>query len=321
MPKIPQIKCGVFQFQVTDYHAILGVPVGASPEEVRKQYLKITRILFPDIRKIENEEEKQLADQLLSKLVNPSYETLYKNQSERNEHSLVLEEIGNRLVQQGKAPLKSKMARELLKAGDNQEILYHKYLSAIAQKEYQVLNKTLERIALISELNLVYLISQAENNKVVSSAAVANKNSSTSSQESNTETSPETSSETTSTNLIESYLRRGKKLIDNKDYSKAILELREALKLEPKNTNVHTLVGLAYFKQNHLGMAKVHINKALQLDPNNKIALEGKQALEKRSSDANTTDSNRSDENSPQKKSNANSRGIFGGLFGRKKNN
>jgi Flp pilus assembly protein TadD len=233
-----------------------------------------------------------------------------------------LEEIANRLVQQGKAPLKSKMARELLKAGDNQEILYHKYLSAIAQKEYQALNKTLERIALISELNLVYLISQAEkneNNKVVSSAAVANKNSSASSPESNTETSPETSSEPTSTNLIESYLRRGKKLIDNKDYSKAVLELREALKLEPKNSNVHTLLGLAYFKQNHLGMAKIHINKALQLDPNNKIALEGKQALEKLSSDASTTDS--SDKNSSQKKSNPNSRGILGGLFGRKKNN
>lgn len=317
MPKIPQIKCGLFQFDMTDYHAILGVPIGASPEQVRRQYLQITRILFPDVRKIDSEEEKQIADQLLSKLVNPSYEILFKDEEARSEHLVVLEQIGERLRQQGKAPLKSKTAQELAKAGEKGEALYHKYLNSIAKKEYQIVNKALERIALISELNLVYLMlkqGQIEGSKArATPAPVADQTTSPQGEDNNQsqQLQQEKSPADQTASYVQPYLRRGQNFINKQDYSKAILELREALQLEPNNIDALTLLGLAYVRQKQLGMAKVYINKALKLDPNNKMALEGKQVLDKLSEKSKTGDSS-------GKKSKGKG-GLFGGLFGKKK--
>ncbi|PSO51551.1 MAG: molecular chaperone DnaJ [Cyanobacteria bacterium SW_9_44_58] len=316
MPKIPQIKCGLFQFDITDYHAILGVPIGASPEQVRRQYLQITRILFPDLRKIDSEEEKQLADQLLSKLVNPAYEILFKNEEARSEHLAVLEQIGERLGQQGKAPLKSKTAQELAKAGEKGEALYQKYLNSIAKQEYQIINKALEKIALISELNLVYLMlknGQIEGSKPRAAPAPAAAQTASPQAENNHQSQPvpqEKSPANQTASYVEPYLRRGQNFINKQDYSKAILELREALQLEPNNVDAHTLLGLAYVRQKQFGMAKVYINKALQLDPNNKMALEGKQVLDKLLEQSKTG-------NSSGKKSKG-KRGLFGGLFGKK---
>ena len=71
-----QIDRGLFKFDFTDYHAVLGVSVDADVKEVRKQYLKIARLLHPDSSKSNDEAEKQQANMLLTKLVNPAYEQL-----------------------------------------------------------------------------------------------------------------------------------------------------------------------------------------------------------------------------------------------------
>ncbi|NET53020.1 MAG: J domain-containing protein, partial [Merismopedia sp. SIO2A8] len=77
-----QIERGLFKFDFTDHHAVLGIPIGADKKEVRKRYLKIARNLHPDSSKAEGEAEKQQANQLLSKLVNPAYEQLSKDDRE-----------------------------------------------------------------------------------------------------------------------------------------------------------------------------------------------------------------------------------------------
>ncbi|MFP4693627.1 MAG: J domain-containing protein [Halothece sp.] len=320
MPKIPQIKCGLFQFDITDYHAILGVPLGSSPEEVRQRYLKITRILFPDVRKLETQEEEQLADKLLSQLVNPSYETLVKDQAARCDYLLVLDQISDRASQLGDSILKSKAAKELFNSSAMKiDLNYRKYLSAIAKKEYKDINKALERIALISEFNLVYLMltnnqigTEKTSYEVIKTTSQQPKREN---QEATKETAQEQSEEEIKTSLIDPYLRRGQSFINKKDYQKAVIELREALKIDSKNSQAHTLLGLAYVKQNQLGMAKVHINQALQIDPNNEMALEGKQVLQRLLGDSKGTDSSSNDS---KKKSNKHG-GLLGGLFGKKK--
>jgi len=326
MPTLAPIKCGLFQFNIVDYHAILGLPIGASPEQVRKRYLQITRLLFPDLRKLQTEEENQIADQLLSKFVNPAYENLFKNQSSRSEHLLVLQQIATHIGQEGKVKLKSKNAQEFAQAGDksNIDLIYKNYLNGLANEEYQNLNKTLKNIALISEFNLVYLMvknGQIKTEEVVNSKA----NNSQLTQPKQLETLPsqntkeELSPEEKVGKLVAPYLRRGKQFIDKQDYTKGIMELREALKLDPKNSQAHTLLGLAYVKQGQLGMAKIHVNKALQLDPNNEMALEGKQVLQKRLGEGKGTDSG-SKNPAAGKKGNG-GRGFLGGLFGKKKKN
>ncbi|QDZ41112.1 tetratricopeptide repeat protein [Euhalothece natronophila Z-M001] len=317
MPTIPPIKCGLFQFDITDYHAILGVPLGASPEEVRKNYLKVTRILFPDVRKLETQEEEKLADQLLSKLVNPSYETLVKDQAARRDYLLVLDQISDRASNLGESILKSKAAKELLSSGETKiDLNYRKYLNTIAKKEYQEIHKTLERIALISEFNLVYLMLKSDKLTTETTPSSATQKTSQKEIEEVQKENQETTPEETTANLIDPYLRRAQNFINKKDYQKAVIDLREALKIDSKNAKAHTLLGLAYVKQNQLGMAKVHINKALQLDPENEMALEGKQVLQRLSGDS--KGSNSSGKKESKEKSNKGG-GLLGGLFGKKK--
>lgn len=62
-------------------------------------------------------------------------------------------------------------------------------------------------------------------------------------------------------------------------YKEAILELRKGLTINPRNSNIHSLLGLAYQKQNYNTMAKVYVNKAIQLNPKNQLALKLKQRL------------------------------------------
>lgn len=73
--------------------------------------------------------------------------------------------------------------------------------------------------------------------------------------------------------LALAYLKQG-------NYKEAILELRKDFKLYPINSNIHSLLGLAYQRQNYNTMAKVHVSKALQLNPRNQLALKLKQRLE-----------------------------------------
>ncbi len=326
MPILAPIKCGLFQFNIVDYHAILGLPIGASSDQVRKRYLQITRVLFPDLRTLPTEEENQIADQLLSKFVNPAYENLFKNKSARSEHLLILQQIATRVSQEGTVKLKSKKAQQLAQNKDqiNIELIYKKYLNTIVKKEYQNLNQALKNIALISEFNLVYLM--LKNGQIqVEEVKTAETETSKSTKPQQLETPPsknieqEISPEEKVGKLVAPYLRRGKQFIDKQDYSKGIMELREALKIDPQNSQAHTLLGLAYVKQGQLGMAKIHVNKALQLDPNNEMALEGKQVLQKLLGQEKGTDSG-SKNTAAGKKGNS-GRGFLGGLFGKKNKN
>ncbi|MGB6300370.1 MAG: J domain-containing protein, partial [Rivularia sp. (in: cyanobacteria)] len=81
-----QIERGLFKYDFIDYHAILCVRVDADASEIRKRYLKIARRLHPDSCAKAGDEEKRLASELLSKLVNPAYEHLHqdKNHAEHN---------------------------------------------------------------------------------------------------------------------------------------------------------------------------------------------------------------------------------------------
>lgn len=304
-----QIERGLFKFDFTDHHAILGIPLDADVKEVRKQYLKITRGLHPDTCKAESEAEKKQADQLLSKLVNPAYEQLSKS---NREYAVSLGHLGRRLAAEGgKLPLASESAKRLAQAGANLDNLYKTSVQNLASKQYEPLNQALEKIAEISELNMVYLMLKEGGIKPGSSGMSQG----TGTGVGKTSTGMATGSGSTSTGTgtgvgkiptgtgmggvaggsrmplsdaqgasasrIDSYIRRAQGYMEKNNFAGAELELREALKLEPNNSNCHTLLAMAYLKQQgKASMAKVHFNKALQLNPQDEKALKGKQYLD-----------------------------------------
>lgn len=313
-----KIDRGLFKYDFIDHHAILCVPVDAQAKDVRKRYLQIARRLHPDSNTIASAEEKQLANELLSKLVNPAYEKLSVDNS-RTEYIIVLSQMGKRLVQElTTMEWSSDLAKQLATAPDIDH-LYKSAIAKIATTQYDSLPKSISVIAQISELNLIYLMRSA--GKVATPPPPAAKPPSSSSTPNSTTTPPPPPPPSPQEDsVVEQYLRRAQSLIDKNQLAQAKVELQDALKLEPKNSRCHSLIAVVYLKQNLLKLAKIHFDNALKLDPKDEIALTWKPKIEKalgqQSSGSKVTSPPHDGAKQPDKSGGG---GLFGGLFGGKK--
>jgi tetratricopeptide (TPR) repeat protein len=312
-----KIDRGLFKYDFTDYHAILCVPINADVKEIRKRYLKIARRLHPDSCTATSNAEKQLASDLLSKLVNPAYERLSQEKN-RAEYMLVLLQTGKRLLQESTSiDLTSDVAKQLAQTS-HLEQAYKSAIALLAETQYDSLDNVLQTIGLISEANLVYLV-----RNVAVSKPVANPTP-TPTPATNTAT-PSKVNQTTAPpvkedSMVAQYIRRSQDLLAKNQLAQAEVELRDALKLEPNNSRCHSLIAMVYLKQNQIKMAKVHFHRALQLDPQDQIALEGQHTIEKilgqKSASSKSAAKSGTGTNKAGK---SHGGGLFGGLFGGKK--
>ena len=87
--------------------------------------------------------------------------------------------------------------------------------------------------------------------------------------------------DTPKTRPQETYYRRAKEQYDRGNYSEAIAQLREVLKLDPKNSNAHCLLGLSFLNSQMVTMAKVHINMAVKINPQDSMIVMAKMELDK----------------------------------------
>ncbi len=297
-----EIKQGLFQLGFRDNHAIIGVPLDAEFNQIRKRYMRLARRLHPDTCPFEKKDEKELAKQLLAKLLSPAYNQFSK-ENERKEYTLLLRTIGDRVVkQQQQLNLTSQAAQELLKASNYQQT-YETLLADLAQQQYQTPENALKVIGEMSELNLAYLLRKRQKGTVAAPVAVAKPMPSPPPQ---TQTAPAPSPQPKKESFVDQACRRAEQLMDTRNYAKAILELKDAVKREPMNSRCHGLLGLVYLKQNQPKLATPHVKRALQLDPKQPQALEAKQQLNKVTS-------------TPAKNKQKSDGGLFGGLFGGKK--
>ncbi|MGB0563324.1 MAG: J domain-containing protein [Spirulinaceae cyanobacterium] len=326
------MKHGLFQYDLTDHHAILGVAVTSDPGAVRKRYLKLARLLHPDSLRDASEAEKRQANELLSKLVNPAYEVL-KGKT-RNEHQIILEQTGKRLASEGGTPsLNSEIAQSYLKSGGDPGSNYNKALQAVAKQQYKSIKEAIATIETLSELNLVYLMKQG--GKGVRNAAAPKATASSTASGPSTAGRPAAGQTAgrpgaapppppAAASPVERYVARAQEYIQKNNFAKAVLELRDGLKLDPQNSTCHALLGMAYLKQDQVSMAKVHVTKALQSNPKEPVALQCKAFIEKKlgkpmggSAGSNTSKSSKSS-NKSSKPSKSQNSGRFGGLFGKK---
>ncbi|MBM0741326.1 tetratricopeptide repeat protein [Phormidium sp. CLA17] len=315
-----QLERGLFLLDFVDHHAILGVPIDADIQTIRKRYLKVARKLHPDSSAVENEADKKLASEFLSKLVNPAWEKL-SQEKDRAEYGIVLNLKGQQATRQGNWEL-GNLGKEIANAS-NPEHFYRTSLKGLADKQYEQLDQTLEVTGQISELNMVYLMrkeGQGGFNRAETSRTIyTGSNLPDSSQSSVRPTATSQPQPARPESVADQYYRRAEGYMAKNNYAKAVLELRDALQLEPKNGSCHALLGAVHFKQGQATMAKIHFNKALELDPTNAIALEGKQKLEKTTGTSanskNSTQKPNAKTNKPDDKAGG---GLFG-LFGKKK--
>ncbi|MEG4328129.1 tetratricopeptide repeat protein [Microcoleus sp. herbarium5] len=285
---------GLFKYDFTDQHAILGIPLDAEFNDIRKRYMKIARRLHSDTCSFEDQADKDWANQFLSKVVNPAYNKFSK-ESDRKEYSLLLAAIGKRVVkEQAKMQIESEAAKQLVTA-QNWEEAYKTAVSKLALKQYESVKETQEAIDQISELNMVYLLRKERQ------VPTDNKRPETTDPLPPTPPPPPPKRDDS---LAEPYCRRAQGFMDSKNYAKASLELREALKGAPKHSKAHAMLAMCYLEQNQATMAKLEMNKALASNPEEPTALEVKKKLEQASAKAKKGDEKP---------------GFFASLFGGKK--
>ncbi|MFB2979195.1 DnaJ domain-containing protein [Microseira sp. BLCC-F43] len=332
------IERGLFKFDFSDHHAVLGLPFDADPGVIRKRYIKISRRLHPDACASESEAAKQQASQLFAKLVNPAYEQLSKDHS-RAEHNALLQRMGKQLLQErDKLEVTSETAKQL-KRSNNWEHEYKTILQKLAETQYESIDQVMEKIAEISELNLVYLMRKATGGGVVApqpAVAVAAKAATptpapaTSAPVSSRPPAPPKQQKAEPVSPTEPYCRRAEEYMAKNSFAKAILELKDALKLEPHSSRCHGLLAKAYLRQNQATMAKIHLQQALKLNPQDPTVVEAKKEFEQvamravKGNPQPTQKPQGKTQEKPQgkttqKKPDDNSKGGFFGLFGGKK--
>lgn len=324
-----KIELGLFNLDFTDHHAILGVPVDAELKDIRKRYLTIARRLHPDSFVTNDESDRQRASELLSKLVNPAYEKLSQEKT-YNEYCVLLKLKGQQaLRQQETVLLTSDSARRLAGATGDIEQPYRTALKELTTQQYENLDKTLEVTGQISELNMVYLMRKSVQGDGLSSKPKPGSPPPAKSPSGAASPAPARSGPPAKDDLVHRAWKRSQEFETKQDFTKAILELREALQIDPNNATTHTRLGSIYLKTKQPTMAKIHFRKALELNPQDPIALASLRTLDPNAvqaakssakaedSGAKSSKNAKSDSSSKGDKP-GNSGGLFG-LFGGKK--
>jgi tetratricopeptide (TPR) repeat protein len=282
-----KIDQGIASYGISDHYAVLGLPLTTSPEQIRKKFIKLAKILHPDIFG-KTVAEKEMATQYFAKMVSPAYQLLNSDR-ERGEYLATLRMFAKNKKEKQEVPtLSNELAQKLYRIPH--EVTYTQYVEQVALKQYESLDSILEYSAVLSELNLVYLFTQPTLNFGSSNAAPAPSNVS---QEANAAPKVVQSPALRNLNMAELF-------ISKKQWTEALKELLVAEKLDPNNAKVYALRGLVQMNQNANAIAKSSFQKALKLDPKEPTAL-------KYLNQVNAATSTKTPEKAPEKKG-----GIFG---------
>lgn len=301
-----QLDRGLFQYDFTDRHAILGVSVNAEEVDIRERYQAVARLLHPDCAQWKTDAERQMAVRLFSRLITHAYGQLSR-QSQLQEQLIMLELMGKRLVEEGsQVQIVDPLCQELYQSGADFDRVYDRLLKQMVGQQYIQLSQSEQTINQISELNMVYLLRKQLQSVRSTPPTAANSGKSTPAKE----TAP-ASSELAKPSPTEGALRRAEDYMSKKNWAKAVPEIKEIISAEPNNVRAHTLLGLVYLHQQQMTMAKISINKALQLAPKDPQVIQAKQEFERLSNPKTNGSSGKNATKKP-------SEGMFSGLFGKK---
>ncbi len=328
-----RIEKGLFALDFTDQHAILGMSLDAEVKEIRKRYLSIARRLHPDSLTTASPEQKKDATQLLSKFVNPAYEVLSQEKN-RTEYALLLKLKGQQAIQQKLSLNDFNDAAKQLAKTNNPDHIYRQSLAALTEGLYDDMATVAEKVNALSELNLVYAMRKAAAGGrpgpaptagIPAASATPTNSSATAAAKipASMSSTPTTPSATTGS-TIDNYLRRAEAYITKKAFAQAILELRDAMRVDANDSRCHSLMGVVYLAQGQAAMSRSYVRRALELNPEDQRANACKKRLESmgHSLDAASSSAPASGKNASGKSANGDdksNKGLFGGLFGGKK--
>ena len=260
----------------SDPYAVLGVSVTADESRILKRYRQVAKLLHPDVQTNKDSESHAFVGQVLARLVNPSYQRL-KQAKGRAETLATLRFRVRRLSRENKLTPDSELANQLLAIAEPEvEMFYEQMIATLATHQYEAANSFEQITQQIGELNLVYLrrkmgdlVIRQKRTGLVAAQDI--------SQVSIPPVDVELNQSTV--NYAERHAIRAREYLQKGNHALAIQEMRDALKIQPSNSDYHSLLGQAYWLQRLPGMAKVHFRQALKLDSKHPVALRYAQQL------------------------------------------
>jgi tetratricopeptide (TPR) repeat protein len=254
--------------QFSDPYAVLGLSVAADDRRVLKRYHSIAKILHPDRFTLNEESQDELANKILSRLVNPAYQQL-KQEKTRVDVIAMLRFRARRLGRQPLMP-QSAIARRLIQIpAADREVFYEQAIAQLAELQFNPIYQFEPITQQLVELNLIYLhlkmgepMIREKRTGIISS----------------TPTVPVDFIPVETAQMANIYAQRhyqrAHQYAKNANWMQAVAELRDALRLEPERSEYHSLLAKVYWMQNLKGMARVHFRQALKFNAQDPLALE-----------------------------------------------
>lgn len=257
---------------LNDPYAILGVSVAADDQRILKRYRAVAKQLHPDTQITTALEHHDFVHQILPKLVNPAYQRL-KREKGRSEVLATLRFKVRRLIRDQQLKPQAEVGRELWKTPEEEvDLVYEHLLSQLCDRQYDSLTCFETITQEITELNLIYL-KRKMGEMVIREKRTGLMATSTLTTSPTIDKGTGMTGQTPFINYGDRHFRRAEDYLRAENATAAIQELKEAIKLDAKNSNYHCLIGQAYLLANLPGMARVHIKQALRLEPGHRVAL------------------------------------------------
>jgi tetratricopeptide (TPR) repeat protein len=312
--------------QFSDPYAVLGVSVSADERRISKRYREVAKHLHPDQYINSDPTEREFAIQLLTKLVNPTYQQL-KQDKGRAEILATLRFRVRRLTRQESLQPKTPLAIKLLNTPASEaDIFYEQAISQLSTDQYASPKQFEQATQALCELNLVYL--RVKMGDPIIRTKRTGLMTPTQTKPVAVETPPEEAQAAAEEfDYAARHYERAKVYAKAGNWQLTVQELRDAVRMQPKRSEYHALLGVAYWKQNLAGMAKVHLRQALKLNPQDKLAQKYAPKLDisvetikssDHSAKATRNNSNNSKNGSGDKSSGNKKGGFLSGLFAKR---
>jgi tetratricopeptide (TPR) repeat protein len=253
--------------KLCDPYAVLGISVIADDRQIFKRYHTLAKLLHPDRHAKNCNSDQKLATAIFSHLINPAYQQLKHRQKRLIAIAMLRSDA--RVLEQKPLSSKNAIAQEMMEMPTPEaELFYEEAIACYGEAQYKSLDQFYQVTQQITILNLVYLRFHKPDlflpQKAVSIIPEV-------------EIKPVeltlTDVKPVLTNYAQRHYQRAIEYVRLEKWPLAVQELRDAIKLDPNNSDYYALLGLVHLKQKFIGMARVYICQALKLNPQNSLAL------------------------------------------------
>ncbi|MEA5576807.1 J domain-containing protein [Anabaena sp. UHCC 0451] len=264
---------------LVDPYAVLGVSVNADDRQIFKRYHVLAKLLHPDNYINIHNPDKELAGVILTRLINPAYQEL-KQTKKRNNVVATLRSKAEGMDKQAILNLQKVFNLDIISmSAPEAELFYEKAITSYALAQYESLQHLYQVTKRMSKLNLIYL--SLQKNYFMETQTLTDESTSESTSIvalpkanlAELKLSEAKNSQHPAINYAQRHYERAIQYHQQGQWSLAVKELRDAIKLEPNNSDHYALLGVVHFQQNFTGMAKVYIRQALKLNPKHTLAL------------------------------------------------